>query len=99
MNTFLNKTKKIYGSKDLWKFFNNSLVLDTLELARLKWFDLTSYNLGTVANELGFTLKDAHRALPDTIANAKVLLKMLEHLRGFGAEKKEYKKRKFDFNI
>lgn len=86
------------NSKDLRKLVS-TLEIDTLELARLKWFELPSFNLGTCANEVGLTLKEAHRALPDTIANAKVLIKMLKSLRGEGSQKSTYQRRKFNFNF
>lgn len=89
-----------------FKYFNedffdmvNELILDTLKMARVKWFELSSHNLGTCCNEVGLTLKEAHRALPDTVANAKLLIKMLKSLRGEGSQKSTYKRRKFDFNF
>lgn len=78
----------------------NSFIIDTLEWARLRWFNLSSFSLGVCSNELGLTLKEAHRALPDTIANAKFLIKLLESMRSEGTSTgKEYKRRKFDFNF
>lgn len=78
----------------------NSLTIDTLEWARLRWFSLSSFSLGVCSNELGLTLKEAHRALPDTIANAQLLIKFLKSLRGEGVSlNKEYQRRKFDFNF
>ena len=73
----------------------NEKIIDTLKEARIKWYELPGFNLGTCANEVGLTLKGAHRALPDTIVNAKFLVKMLKNLRGEGQGAKEYKKRKF----
>lgn len=78
----------------------NNFIIDTLEWARLRWFSLSSFSLGVCSNELGLTLKEAHRALPDTIANAKFLIKLLESMRseGTGTEKK-YVREKYDFNF
>ena len=73
----------------------NEKIIDTLKEARIKWYELPGFNLGTCANEVGLTLKEAHRALPDTIANAKFLVKMLKNLRGEGGGSSTYKKRKF----
>jgi DNA polymerase III epsilon subunit-like protein len=78
----------------------NNFIIDTLEWARLRWFSLSSFSLGVCSNELGLTLKEAHRALPDTIANAKFLIKLLESMRSEGTGGgKEYKRQKFDFNF
>ena len=74
-------------------------MIDTLEWARLKWFNMPSFALGVVANEVGITLKDAHRAIHDTRANAKFFIKMLSHLRGEGSQKSSYKRRKFSMNF
>lgn len=85
--------------KDFFSVINEKLI-DTLKEARIRWWELPSYSLGICANEVGLTLKEAHRALPDTEANAKFLIKMLENLRGVGqAGGKERVKRKFNFNF
>jgi len=83
---------------ELWKLVN-ALIIDTIEWARLKWFELPSFSLGGCADSVGLTLKNAHRALPDTVANAKLLIKMLKSLRGEGTQENKYKRRKFTFNF
>jgi DNA polymerase III alpha subunit (gram-positive type) len=78
----------------------NEFQIDTLEWARIKWFELPNYSLGTCANEVGLTLKEAHRALPDTVANAKFLIKLLESLRGDGSSAEStYVRKKYKFNF
>lgn len=89
----------IDNGKDLNKYKNLTQEIDTLEWARLRWFEMPSYNLGTCANEFGLTLKDAHRALPDTVANAKFLIKMLQSFRGEGTQVSKYKRKKYNFNF
>jgi DNA polymerase III alpha subunit (gram-positive type) len=74
-------------------------MIDTLEWARLRWFDMPSYALGVVANELGVTLKGAHRALADTQANAQFLIKMLQSFRGEGTQKSTYTRKKYTMNF
>jgi len=96
-NEFLHKMFKENG-QDLDKVINQTQMIDTLEWARLRWFEMPSYSLGVCANEVGLTLKEAHRALPDTVANAKFLIKMLQSLRGEGQQSSKYKRRKFNFN-
>tara|TARA_R110002073_G_scaffold148366_1_gene301488 strand:+ start:2808 stop:3689 length:882 start_codon:yes stop_codon:yes gene_type:complete len=97
-NPFMEKFFSLY-KKDFNKFINPTQMIDTLEWARLKWFNMSSYSLGVVANEVGITLKDAHRAIHDTRANAKFFIKMLSHLRGEGSQKSSYKRRKFKMNF
>jgi DNA polymerase III alpha subunit (gram-positive type) len=78
---------------------NQTQMIDTLEWARLRWYDMPSYALGVVANELNVTLKGAHRALPDTVANAKVLVKMLQSFRGEGVQESTYTRKKLTMNF
>jgi len=77
----------------------NTFIIDTLEWVRLRWSSLSSFSLGVCANELGLTLKEAHRALPDTIANAKLLIELLKSMRNEnGGQATVYVRRKLDFN-
>ncbi len=74
-------------------------MIDTLEWARLRWFELPNYQLGTCANAVDITLTGAHRALADTIVNAKFLIKLLKGLRGEGSQESKYVRRKFEYNF
>lgn len=96
-NPFMEKL--FLDNNDDWFYSINDEIIDTLKWARLKWSELASYSLGVCANEVGLTLKEAHRALPDTVANAKFFIKMFQHLRGEGSLKSRYKRRKFNFQI
>ena len=96
-DAFLEKFFGDHG-QDLYKLIN-TLKIDTLEWARIRWFELANFALGTCANEVGLTLKEAHRALPDTVANAKFLIKMLKNLRGEGGQQSKYVRRKFNCNF
>ena len=84
---------------DDWFYSINDDIVDTIKWARMKWMELPGFNLGIVSNEVGLTLKEAHRALPDTVANAKFYIKMMKHLRGEGSAKSKYKRKKYDFQI
>jgi DNA polymerase III alpha subunit (gram-positive type) len=97
-NPFLEKFL-LRGNYDLSKMISETQMIDTLEWARLRWFDAPSFSLGVCVNAVGLTLKEAHRALPDTEANAQLLIKMLKGLRGEGQSEKKYKKRKYKFNF
>lgn len=84
---------------DLSKLVNKKFTLDTLEMARLKFTELANFSLGTCANEVELTLKEAHRALPDAKATAKFVIKIIQLLRGLGMDSKTYTRRKYDFNL
>lgn len=97
-NAFLEKLL-LRGTYKLEDLINETQMIDTLEWARLRWFDSSSYSLGVCCNQVGLTLKEAHRALPDTEANAQLLIKMLKGLRGHGSNESKYERRKFNFNF
>ena len=93
-------TAKLFvDNKDDLSKYINKFMIDTLEWVRLRWFELSSFSLGVCANELGLTLKEAHRALPDTVANAKLLIKLIKSLKGEGSQESTYTRRKFDFQL
>ena len=56
--------------------FNNQQI-DTLKLARDKVPSLSNYKLSTVVKALNITLNNAHRALADAYATAKVFVKLI----------------------
>lgn len=93
-NAFFEKFYKDNG-KDFYKVIND-FIQDTLDMCRTRWFELSSFSLGVCANALGLTLKEAHRALPDTIANAKVLIALLKNMRGEGQGEVEYVRKKYN---
>lgn len=98
---FDNPFMEIFFKKNNDDFFDciNDLILDTLELVRLRWMEMPNFSLGTCANELGLTLKEAHRALPDTIANANLFIKLFKSFRGEGGQKSNYVRPKYTFNF
>jgi DNA polymerase III epsilon subunit-like protein len=97
-NPFMEKLFTDLGF-EFFKLLNN-FSIDTLEWVRIKWPTLAAYSLGVCCNAVGLTLKEAHRALPDTIANAKLLIEMLKSMRGEGGgTKSEYKRSKLSCNF
>lgn len=64
------------GGKKLRLLFDNEQI-DTLKLARDKVPSLSNYKLGTVVKALNITLENAHRALADAYATAKVFIKLV----------------------
>ncbi len=56
--------------------FNHEQI-DTLRLVRDKVPSLSNYKLGTVVKALNITLNNAHRALADAYATAKVFVKLI----------------------
>ena len=97
-NPFMDKFFLLFKKK-FGDYINPTQTIDTLEWARLKWTSMPSYSLGVVSQEIGVTLKDAHRAINDTRANAQFFIKMMGHLRGQGTQKSNYKRRKFNMNF
>ncbi len=63
------------GEKYRYKFDNERI--DTLELARQKIPSLPNYKLSSVVKALDIVLNDAHRAINDAIATAKVFIKLI----------------------
>jgi len=63
-------------SKKLSYDFNNPL-MDTLVMARNKLPGLKNYKLSTIAEKLNVSLINAHRALDDATATAKVFIKLI----------------------
>lgn len=66
-----------FGKKAGYNFDNP--VLDVYKLAQKYVKGARNYKLGTVAEKLGVSLDNAHRAVYDTIATAEVLLKIAEN--------------------
>lgn len=62
------------AAKNIGIFFDNEFI-DVMTLARSK-LRLTRYKLTNVAKRLDIPLNDAHRALADSLATAKIFLKL-----------------------
>lgn len=58
--------------------FNNN-TMDTLEMAKKKIGGLKNYKLGTIVEHLGVELENAHRAVNDATATAKVFIKLMQN--------------------
>lgn len=71
---------------DASKIFHNETI-DTLDWAKYKWAGVEEYekhNLPVCCERANIRLVDAHSAMPDTEANAKLLVSFLKSLRGDG---------------
>ena len=68
---------------DLSKYVNPEPE-DTMKWARMAWTVSDNYKLGTCCSNAGITLKDAHRALTDASATAKLWIYFQKLLRGQG---------------
>lgn len=64
-------------SKKLSYQFDHEL-MDTLPMAKELLPGLKNYKLGTIAEKLGVSLENAHRALDDTVATAKIFIKLMQ---------------------
>ncbi len=65
-----------FNGENLRLKFDNEQI-DTLRLVRDKVPSLSNYKLGTVVKALNITLNNAHRALADAYATAKVFVKLI----------------------
>ncbi|MDR1540724.1 MAG: PolC-type DNA polymerase III [Clostridiales bacterium] len=72
------------AAKDLGRSIE-SAVLDTLELSRFLYPDLSKHKLNIVAEHLGISLENHHRAVDDASAAAEIFLKCREILISRGA--------------
>lgn len=70
MGFVLNMAKKLS-----YNFNHNTM--DTIEMAKAKLKGLKNYKLGTVVEKLGIVLDNAHRAINDAVATAKVFIKLM----------------------
>lgn len=84
---------------DLSKYINMDFYIDTMWFGRLKWSELTNYQLGTCCEAAGVELTNAHRAISDTRANKGLVKDFIRSLRsdGRGSGKEEYKRPVFQF--
>ena len=71
-----------WNKDDLYNYVR--WVEDTQKMAYYRAIEQENYKLGTCCRLEGVELVDAHRALVDTRANAQLMLKYIEHMRGTG---------------
>ena len=68
---------KFYGKKCGYNFDNQRI--DVLKMATKNVKGITRFKLGIVADTLGISLENAHRAINDTRATVDVFLKLAQH--------------------
>ena len=80
--------------KDASAHFENWCI-DSMWWAALKWPNdaIVDHKLGTCCKEVGIKLSNAHSAMPDTEANAKLIISFLTALRGQSMVVQETKER------
>ena len=66
------------GKTCRWNFDNE--VVDTYKIAQKYVHGVRNYKLGTIAEKLGVTLDNAHRAVYDALATAEVFIKLAPNL-------------------
>lgn len=76
-----------YFKEDLGKYLCQD-VEDTIKWSRYCWVESVNYQLGTCVANAGITLVNAHRALTDTVATAKLLIHFLKGMRGLNSNTK-----------
>lgn len=86
-NPFLAKLLTVVR-KDLYNIINKDCILDTMWWSRMRTpvdeDDFGKHNLGDACKREGIEIIDAHRAMQDTAANARLVVSYLKHLRGSG---------------
>ncbi len=89
-SAFIDKALREAGEKERFCY------LDLLHLCRRLFTDLKTYKLKSVTKYLNIDIGHAHRALDDTVAAAKVLIKVLSAAKSDGvssiSQLKEYNK-------
>ena len=98
---FDNGCMELLFESNKFKFnsFIDDFQIDTMDWARLKWIELPNFTLGACSSELNIVLKGAHRAINDTVANAELVIKFIENLRGLGNQVSKKVRKKFTLNI
>ena len=86
-------------NKNLGSYVNDKFTIDTMWWARVRWNESQNYKLGTCCTNAEISLVDAHRALNDTRANAKLVKYFIEHLRGKGVSDKKEERFRVKFEI
>lgn len=79
---------------DLLKYVN-PVPEDTIKWSRLAWTESVDYTLGTCCENAGITLQNAHRALTDTVATAKLWIVFMKRLRSSSIVSNEGKTNSF----
>ena len=72
-----------------WVWIEENIVLDTFTLANIVFFEEKSLNLWTLCEKFKIDLKDAHRAMDDTLATIEIFKKIKESFKKLSIEKKE----------
>lgn len=70
-----------FHKKDLSKYVNFDLTLDTMWWSRIMWTEAENYKLGTCCSTLQIELVNAHRALADTRANKDLIKTFIRNMR------------------
>lgn len=70
-----------FFKKDLSKYVNFDLTIDTMWWARLMWVEQENYKLGTCCSSAKIELVNAHRAIADTRANRSLVKYFLQNMR------------------
>lgn len=96
-NPFLSKLLGLY-KKDLWKLINAE-IMDTMWWSRMRTpfdsDDFGKHSLPDACSRDGVEVIDAHRAMNDTAANAALVIKYLQHLRGTGTSVEKVEKHNY----
>lgn len=84
-DSFFMENMFLFCGDDIYKYVQKKMT-DTLDEAHKIFPESDNYQLGTICRNFEVELVDSHRALPDTIANAEVWIKMLGNARGLSGD-------------
>lgn len=73
----------VLHKEDIGKYFDE-FIIDTMNWSRLRWPEEGKHNLDIITQRCELEHTQAHRALPDTVITAKVVIQFLKNLRGEG---------------
>jgi DNA polymerase III alpha subunit (gram-positive type) len=86
------------NKRDASDYFDD-FILDTLKLSRVAIVEAPKFNLGACCELFNIEHTQAHRALTDTVATAKLIIEILKRLRSEGSETKNQKKYRHSFQF
>jgi DNA polymerase III alpha subunit (gram-positive type) len=73
-----------FHDQDIYEYINHDFMIDTMWWSRLCWKESANYKLGTVCQNAGIDLVNAHRAESDTVATRDLAKFLISNLRGEG---------------
>lgn len=77
-----------WNNEDAAKYFDDEII-DTMIWSRHRWPEEGKHNLAVLSERCGLEHTEAHRALPDTVITAQVVIDFIKGMRGMGVSMEE----------